>query len=262
MLIKLLSIIPIHFPCSPCCPVLRRLLLYFSLFGFTLEPRCHRSRFKSPLTFLQHINFSSPSRLSSPTHPTSNPTRKPEQDLSCGNDTLSPPPPSRASSPLNSAIHGSKAAPAPTLGAASLPQNGPNTLHHRQKDPSTSDPLRKVTNHVMTNLRRIKSTQNHVVGTQKDKPTATSPSGTGVAGIRWNGSATIHQYSPERTLLLPCTPDEVREEVDVLLSDLIVRLKQLLFNSLLCAYYVGFIPMQFADVRNNSEWVGDEWVCG
>ena len=27
-----------------------------------------------------------------------------------------------------------------------------------------------------------------------------------------------------------------------------MRLKQLLFNSLLCAYYVGFIPMQFADV--------------
>ena len=49
-------------------------------------------------------------------------------------------------------------------------------------------------------------------------------------------------------LLLPATPDEIRNEVDVLLSDLLVRFKQLLFNSLLCAYYVGFIPMQFADV--------------
>lgn len=43
-------------------------------------------------------------------------------------------------------------------------------------------------------------------------------------------------------------PDEVRKEVGLLLADLIVRLKQLLFNSILCAYYVGFIPVQFADV--------------
>lgn len=43
-------------------------------------------------------------------------------------------------------------------------------------------------------------------------------------------------------------PHEVRREVDFLLSDLVIRLKQLLFNSLLCAYYVGFIPVQFADV--------------
>ena len=53
----------------------------------------------------------------------------------------------------------------------------------------------------------------------------------------------------EATLLLYALPDEVRQEVDLLLSDLLVRLKQLLFNSLLCAYYVGFIPVQFADVR-------------
>ena len=52
----------------------------------------------------------------------------------------------------------------------------------------------------------------------------------------------------EASLLLPAMPDEVRNEVDLLLSDLVVRLKQLLFNSLLCAYYVGFIPVQFADV--------------
>lgn len=56
------------------------------------------------------------------------------------------------------------------------------------------------------------------------------------------------KYTWEHSLLLPATPDEVRNEVEILLTDLIVRLKQLLFNSLLCAYYVGFIPMQFADV--------------
>ena len=51
-----------------------------------------------------------------------------------------------------------------------------------------------------------------------------------------------------RTLLLPATPEEIRSEVDILLSDLVIRLKQLLFNSLICAYYVGFIPIQFTEV--------------
>ena len=63
----------------------------------------------------------------------------------------------------------------------------------------------------------------------------------------------VPKYTWEYTLLLQAGPDEVRREVDILISDLIVRLKQLLFNSLFCAYYVGFIPMQFANV---SAW---EW---
>ena len=54
--------------------------------------------------------------------------------------------------------------------------------------------------------------------------------------------------------LLPATPEEVRHEVDVLMSDLTVRLKQLMFNSLLCAYYVGFIPIQFAEVSKLLLW--------
>ena len=56
------------------------------------------------------------------------------------------------------------------------------------------------------------------------------------------------KYTWEYSLLLQVGPDDVRREVDIVISDLIVRLKQLLFNSLFCAYYVGFIPMQFADV--------------
>ena len=62
------------------------------------------------------------------------------------------------------------------------------------------------------------------------------------------------KYTWEYSLLLQATPEEVRKEVEVLISDLIVRLKQLLFNSLFCAYYVGFIPMQFANVS--------AWECG
>ena len=68
------------------------------------------------------------------------------------------------------------------------------------------------------------------------------------------------KYTWEYALLLPATPEEIRKEVDILLSDLIVRLKQLLFNSLLCAYYVGFIPMQFADVSALHESVSSKVV--
>ena len=71
-------------------------------------------------------------------------------------------------------------------------------------------------------------------------------------GIRWGKNLMMPPHlNPEHAMLLPTTPDEVREEVDLLLSDLIIRLKQLLFNSLLCAYYVGFIPIQFADVSDS-----------
>ena len=54
--------------------------------------------------------------------------------------------------------------------------------------------------------------------------------------------------SPINQLLLPVEPEKIRTEVSVIISDLIIRLKQLLFNSLTCAYYVGFIPIQFTPV--------------
>ena len=62
-------------------------------------------------------------------------------------------------------------------------------------------------------------------------------------------------------ILLSATAHEVRTEVDTLVSDLVVRLKQLLFNSLLCAYYTGFIPMQFVDVRNPGVTLLMYWGC-
>ena len=75
------------------------------------------------------------------------------------------------------------------------------------------------------------------------------------------------KYTWEHSLLLPAHPEEIRKEVDILLSDLIVRLKQLLFNSILCAYYVGFIPMQFADVSelrgpvSSLSWCAFVFLC-
>ena len=122
-----------------------RLLLYLSLFGFTLEPRQHRDRFAPPRLFLQHLDFGSRLR----------------------------------------------------------------TLHKQH----------------MVNITISTSSEQSKTQT-KDLP---SPFNLGP--------------------LFPATTDEIRAEVDILLSDLIVRLKQLLFNSLLCADYAGFIPMQFTEVR-------------
>ena len=136
-------------------------------------------------------------------------------------------------------------------------QNGPSSLHHRHHRDHPSEPLRKVTNHVLRKINSAHVSQNHVIGVG---PSDKLSSGSGLttptaAGVRWRRDSGVGmtRYSPEYALLLPSTPDEVRDEVELLLSDLVVRLKQLLFNSLLCAYYVGFIPVQFADVSNELE---------
>ncbi len=47
-----------------------------------------------------------------------------------------------------------------------------------------------------------------------------------------------------------CTmsPEIVRDEVEVLKTDFNNRIKQVLFNSMMCAYYMGFVPLCFAQV--------------
>jgi hypothetical protein len=44
------------------------------------------------------------------------------------------------------------------------------------------------------------------------------------------------------------TPDIIREEVEVLKIDFNNRVKQILFNSMLTAYYMTFVPLCFAQV--------------
>ena len=44
------------------------------------------------------------------------------------------------------------------------------------------------------------------------------------------------------------SPEAVREEVETLKTDFNNRIKQVLFNSMLCAYYMGFVPLCFAQV--------------
>ena len=56
---------------------------------------------------------------------------------------------------------------------------------------------------------------------------------------------------PESTVTMQqCSlpPDAVRYEAECLRTDFNMRVKQVLFQSLVCAYYVGFIPMIFAEV--------------
>lgn len=44
------------------------------------------------------------------------------------------------------------------------------------------------------------------------------------------------------------SPEAVREEVEFFKTDFNNRIKQVLFNSMLCAYYMGFVPLCFAQV--------------
>lgn len=54
----------------------------------------------------------------------------------------------------------------------------------------------------------------------------------------------------ENVLFHNCTltPDIVREEVECLKQDFNNRVKQVLFNSMLTAYYMAFVPLCFAQV--------------
>ena len=153
------------------------LLLYLSLFGFTMEPRIHRAKFQPPRGFMDAADGrKTPRRIFVPLPIPANPQ---------------------------------------TLGPMFVLQGrGANSDQTWQFSQPMSD-------EEMATLQK-----------SSDNPPPRFEL----------------KYTWEYTLLLQAGPEEVRREVDVLVSDLIVRLKQLLFNSLFCAYYVGFIPMQFADV--------------
>lgn len=207
------------------------LLLYLSLFGFTLEPRFYKSRYEPPTSFLQHrsysaciqsqlLNFGSTSILSIiATTPTSrSPTHSPVPHHTDNHTTTSNSHSSTNSSSSSSSERGEQMF-SQRLGSAGFAQN--STPHHHQRNSAAS--------------------------TESESDAQSSPPVVNVP----------KKYTWEYGYLLPVTPDEVRREMEILMSDLIVRLKQLLFNSLLCAYYAGFIPMQFAD----SHLYYDKWWC-
>jgi hypothetical protein len=173
------------------------LLLYLSLFGFTMEPRVHRSRFQPPRGFLEDPEGRKIPRRMFPTLPVF------------------------------------------AAGVSSPQTLGPMILLHKADFTNQSDP---------PNRERLQSEQ--AGSSNEDVETLAKAQETPPAKY-------VPKYTWEYSLLLQTGPDEIRREVDILISDLTVRLKQLLFNSLFCAYYVGFIPMQFAD----SRLYYDKWWC-
>lgn len=69
-----------------------------------------------------------------------------------------------------------------------------------------------------------------------------------------NSQDSSHASSEDSVLSHTCTltPDIVREEVECLKLDFNNRVKQVLFNSMLTAYYMAFVPLCFAQVTNFS----------
>lgn len=55
------------------------------------------------------------------------------------------------------------------------------------------------------------------------------------------------QYQQQPCLM---SPDTVRYEAQCLRTDFNLRIKQILFNSIVSAYYIGFIPLKFTQVKN------------
>jgi hypothetical protein len=176
-----------HFKGVLCMSLsLHRLLLYLSLFGFTMEPRAHRAKFQPPRGFMDDAEGrKTPRRIIVPLPIPANP------------QTLGP--------------------------MIVLQGRGPNSeTSWKFSQPMSEEEMSAYEKSRDGPLPRFEL-----------------------------------KYTWEYMLLLQAGPEEVRREVEVLISDLIVRLKQLLFNSLFCAYYVGFIPMQFAD----SRLYYDKWWC-
>lgn len=67
------------------------------------------------------------------------------------------------------------------------------------------------------------------------------------AQVKHKSKEGMDKVSP---LLHTCTlmPDVVRDEVETLKTDFNNRVKQVLFNSMLTAYYMAFVPLCFAQV--------------
>lgn len=194
-----------------------------------MEPRPLRLRYRPPKTFLQHIDFTDLKREQD-YHHAMHPTGQKQLKIKLTEkpiNNVKKPVKQSARKGNHSNSNNSHSSPAPSsYTSTSAPGN--NSTH------------------------TISSSTTSTARNRSSPPSVDNSEFRGSSTTEFLASAT-HLDDPdiffETTLLLYALPDEVRQEVDLLLSDLLVRLKQLLFNSLLCAYYVGFIPVQFADVR-------------
>ena len=216
----------------------------------------NRTRFEPPKTFLQHINFGTPERqrlrsqafsqrtdgLVQPSATTPTPSAVKQSPTSIETNIKSVPSQNTCDTGSHNHVPSNENSPkdansnsAPVSGVGNQHGTSPQRNNRHPKEPHGTTQQGLNSEKASTSDTKQSSEQS-----SKGSPVFANPPVGNVSGDQ--------KYTWEYALMLPTTPDEVRNEVDVLLSDLIVRLKQLLFNSLLCAYYVGFIPMQFADV--------------
>lgn len=65
-----------------------------------------------------------------------------------------------------------------------------------------------------------------------------------------NGTSNLGKKSTCNRDQCSMSPDNVRYEAECLRTDFNLRMKQILFNSLISAYYVAFIPLKFTQVRD------------
>lgn len=64
-----------------------------------------------------------------------------------------------------------------------------------------------------------------------------------------NGSSAATKKSTCLRDQCAMSPDTVRYEAECLRTDFNLRMKQIIFNSVISAYYVAFIPLKFTQVR-------------
>jgi len=87
-----------------------------------------------------------------------------------------------------------------------------------------------------------------LINNDKNKESSSSSTTTPCNGHLQNGTSNMAEKPPAPS----CTkeqccmsPDNVRYEAECLRTDFNLRMKQILFNSLISAYYVAFIPLKF-----------------
>ena len=87
---------------------------------------------------------------------------------------------------------------------------------------------------------------------------ATTPSG----GARGAGRAGRDPRPRVALLQHTCStcPESVRDEAEQLRADFNSRIKQVLFHSMLCAYYTAYVPLCFTQVGLTREYIPLRWI--
>lgn len=105
--------------------------------------------------------------------------------------------------------------------------------------------------------RQVASAERHSLKHRscREAPSQSAPA---VASAVWSGC----EKDPVLFHTCTLTPDVVREEVEMFKTDFNDRMKQVLFNSMLSAYYMAFVPLCFAQntLYYDTWWVGQH-VC-